>query len=72
MSDVFISYARSTAPQAKLVAEALRSLGYAVWLDDDLPAHRTYSYWRSSGHWPDYCSEAGWPYNCKAVAANLE
>ncbi len=43
MSDIFISYARSTAKQAQQVAEALRALGYSVWIDDDLPAHRTYS-----------------------------
>jgi TolB-like protein len=43
MSDVFISYARSTAKQAQAVAGALRELGYSVWIDDDLPAHRTYS-----------------------------
>ena len=43
MSDVFISYARSTAKQAQQVAEALRAHGYSVWIDDDLPAHRTYS-----------------------------
>ena len=43
MSDIFISYARSTAKQAQQVAEALRGLGYSVWIDDDLPAHRTYS-----------------------------
>jgi tetratricopeptide (TPR) repeat protein len=29
-------------------------------------------YWRTSGHWPDYCSEPGWPYDCKAVAATLK
>jgi TolB-like protein len=43
MSDVFISYARSTAKQAQAVAEALRALGYSVWLDDELPAHRAYT-----------------------------
>jgi adenylate cyclase len=43
MSDIFISYARSTAKQAQQVAEALRGLGYSVWIDDDLPAHRTFS-----------------------------
>ncbi len=43
MSDVFISYARSTAKQAQAVAEGLRSLGHAVWLDDELPAHRAYT-----------------------------
>ena len=42
MSDIFISYARSTEPQAKQVAEALRALGYGVWRDDELPAHRPY------------------------------
>ncbi len=41
MSDVFISYARSTARQAQQVAEALRARGYSVWRDDDLPSHRT-------------------------------
>jgi pimeloyl-ACP methyl ester carboxylesterase len=43
MSDVFISYARSTETQAHQIAEALRALGYAVWRDDDLPAHRAYA-----------------------------
>jgi adenylate cyclase len=42
MSDVFISYARSMAVQAQAVARALRALGYDVWWDDDLPAHRAY------------------------------
>src|SRR5579862_412184 len=40
MSDIFISYARSTEGQARQVAEALRALGYGVWRDDELPAHR--------------------------------
>ncbi len=43
MADIFISYARSTAPQAQAVAEALRGLGYGVWRDDELPAHRAYA-----------------------------
>ncbi len=43
MSDVFISYARSTEREAMQVAEALRGLGYHVWRDDELPAHRDYS-----------------------------
>ncbi len=42
MSDIFISYARSTEAQAKQIAEALRVLGYGVWRDDELPAHRAY------------------------------
>jgi adenylate cyclase len=43
MSDVFISYARSTAAEADAVAGALRALGYSVWRDDELPSHRAYS-----------------------------
>ncbi len=43
MSDVFISYARSTEKQAQQVAEALRALGYNIWRDDELPAHRAYT-----------------------------
>src|SRR5690242_10367216 len=43
MSDVFVSYARPDEPQAKRVADALRSVGYEVWRDDELPAHRAYS-----------------------------
>jgi adenylate cyclase len=42
MTDVFVSYARSTAEQAKRVADRLRALGYCVWHDEDLPAHRSY------------------------------
>src|SRR5258708_7528969 len=43
MSDSFISYARSTEAGAKQIAEALRGLGYGVWRDDELPAHRSYT-----------------------------
>ena len=43
MAEVFISYARSTATEAHAVAEALRGLGYGVWRDDELPAHRAYA-----------------------------
>ena len=43
MPEIFISYARSTQAQAQKFAEALRALGYDVWRDDELPAHRDYS-----------------------------
>ena len=43
MSDIFISYARPNEPLARKAAEALRTAGYAVWRDDELPAHRAYS-----------------------------
>ncbi|HEX8841418.1 MAG TPA: TIR domain-containing protein [Sphingomicrobium sp.] len=43
MSDVFVSYARPDEPRATEVAEALRELGYRVWRDDELPAHRAYA-----------------------------
>jgi len=43
MADIFISYARSTAKQAQAMAQALRSQGYGVWLDDAIPAHRAYA-----------------------------
>ena len=43
MADVFISYARPDEGQAERVAEALRTLGYRVWRDDELPAHRAYA-----------------------------
>jgi hypothetical protein len=32
MSDVFISYARSTEQQGQAVAEALKALGYSGWI----------------------------------------
>jgi hypothetical protein len=28
-------------------------------------------YWRSTGKWPDFCSEPGLPYNCQAEAKAL-
>jgi hypothetical protein len=28
-------------------------------------------YWRSTGHWPDFCSEPGLPYDCRQVAAKV-
>ena len=43
MPDVFVSYARADEPYARRVAEALRTEGYAVWSDDELPAHRAYA-----------------------------
>jgi TolB-like protein len=43
MTDIFISYARSTAPQAEAIASVLRGMGYEVWRDDELPAHRAYA-----------------------------
>ena len=43
MPDVFISYARSTEPQAIAIADALRAEGYDVWRDDQIPAHRAYA-----------------------------
>ena len=39
MSDVFISYARSTEVAAQRIADALRELGCEVWRDDELPVH---------------------------------
>jgi adenylate cyclase len=43
MTDVFISYARSTAPAAKRVADAVRTSGHSVWMDEQLPAHGAYA-----------------------------
>ena len=43
MPEIFISYARSTGAQAHRIEEALRALGYDVWRDDELPAHRAYA-----------------------------
>jgi adenylate cyclase len=42
MSDIFISYAHSMAREARAAAETLRTLGYTVWLDEDLPANRAF------------------------------
>ena len=42
MTDIFISYARPTESVAKLAARLLSDLGYVVWLDNQLPAHRAY------------------------------
>ncbi len=43
MSDVFISYARKTAPHAKAAAGALEARGFSVWFDQHLPAHLSFS-----------------------------
>jgi serine/threonine protein phosphatase PrpC len=44
MSDVFISYARTTGQKARLMSDALTAIGYSVWSDEQLPAHRNYSH----------------------------
>jgi predicted ATPase len=41
--DIFVSYARAHESRAREVSDALRALGYSVWRDDLLPAHRLYS-----------------------------
>ena len=43
MSDIFVSYARQDEPHAERVVTALRGVGYRVWRDDELPAHRAYA-----------------------------
>ena len=43
MTEIVVSYARSTEPQARQVADALTALGYDVWRDDQLPVHRGYA-----------------------------
>lgn len=43
MADIFISYARPNEGLAKKAGDALRAAGYAVWRDDELPAHLAYS-----------------------------
>src|SRR5579863_8650789 len=40
--DVFISYARTRAADARRVGERLAELGYAVWRDDQLAAHQEF------------------------------
>ncbi|WP_341632234.1 TIR domain-containing protein [Sphingomonas agri] len=42
MSDVFISYARSTEKQAERIAVALRAHGHQVWRDTQLRAHQVF------------------------------
>jgi adenylate cyclase len=43
MSNVFISYGRSTVRQARSAAAALRTAGYSVWFDEELQPHRAFS-----------------------------
>ncbi len=43
MSDIFISYARTSEAEAKQIGESLQALGYGVWRDDEIPAHRAYA-----------------------------
>lgn len=42
MVDLFISYARTNRAEARRLAEAVTALGYAVWWDEELPAHLSY------------------------------
>jgi len=43
MADIFISYARPSEAAAVQLASHFRALGYSVWRDDELPAHRPYA-----------------------------
>ncbi len=42
VTDIFISSARERERDAQRIAEALRVLGYEVWRDDQIPAHRLF------------------------------
>jgi hypothetical protein len=43
MADVFISYSKTDEAAVRRLAEAVKALGYAVWWDEELPAHVSYS-----------------------------
>jgi adenylate cyclase len=43
MAHVFVSYSRSDEDLAAGIADGLREIGYEVWRDDELPAHRSYA-----------------------------
>ena len=43
MADVFLSYARGNAADAKRLAAWLQSCGFSLWFDENLPAHRSFS-----------------------------
>lgn len=43
MADVFLSYARPSLKRARRIADCLRTVGYSVWFDESLPAHRAYA-----------------------------
>ncbi len=43
MADVFVSYARSDAPQAAKIAESLKTAGYDVWWDSELLPHHAFA-----------------------------
>jgi len=34
--------------------------------------YRLVDYWRSSGHWPDFCADPALPYNCRTEANRLK
>jgi len=40
--DLFISYARTDRNLVRRLADAVAALGYAVWWDEELPAHLSY------------------------------
>src|SRR5689334_7129458 len=42
MVDLFISYSRANRDTVRRLAEAIGRLGYAVWWDEELPAHLSY------------------------------
>lgn len=42
MVDLFISYSRSNRETVRRLADAIGKLGYAVWWDEELPAHLSY------------------------------
>jgi TolB-like protein/tetratricopeptide (TPR) repeat protein len=43
VADVFVSYARADAPQARKIAEILKAAGYEVWWDSELLPHHAFA-----------------------------
>jgi len=50
------------APGGEALRQDRRFMALAAQLD-------LVDYWRRSGHWPDFCSEPGLPYDCKIEAS---
>jgi tetratricopeptide (TPR) repeat protein len=43
LADVFISYERGSQPVAQRLASRMTALGFSVWWDEQIPAHRAYA-----------------------------
>ena len=65
---------RGGADFAREIERALQASEAVIvlWSARSLDSDRVRDYWQSSGHWPDFCTDATLPYDCRTEATRAK